>query len=196
MSAEMLQAMPAAGWALLFLLLAIAGYVLVKKDVRLKHIEVTSKRELDNERRLNSQHDIVSLISSQHSNAINLLRKMRVDICEAGREHLRLETEERRLLLEHIAARIAHRIEREVLLDLIRNHFGGKGKEELAAYSKAKAEGYWRRVKTELYGFSPHLPGADLPSIMDYIPVESFCDMFGEIYTSANRIAGEFKPMA
>ena len=193
MSAEALQAIPAAGWALLFVLAAIIGAVFLKKEVRLRNIEVVSRRELDSERRLNSQHDIITLIASQQANARNLLQELRNGICDAGKECLPLNSQARLYALEDVAARVEYRIEREVLQDLIRNHFGGKGEEELRAYSDAKAEGYWQRVKAELGGFSSRFPGQDLACLMERIPIEGYRELFGEIYSAANRIAGEHK---
>lgn len=191
MNAETVQAIPAAGWALLFLVVAVAGGILLKKEVRLKNVEVVSKRELDREKRIHNQYDVVALLTSQYANAINLLQGLRIGLRDAGREHLELKTQAELSALEDVTARIGHRIEREVLLDLIRNHFGDKSKEELKAYADAKAEGYWRRVNAELSDFAARFPGQNLPALMDYIPVESYRKLFEEIYSSANRIAGE-----
>ena len=193
MVSDAISAIPPAGWALLFLVVAVAGGIFLKKEVRLKNIEVFSKKELDKEKRINCQYDAIALLTSQYANALNLLRGLRIELRNAGREHLRLSTDAEILALEDVTARIEHRIEREVFLDLIRNHFGEKSKEALKEYSDAKAEGYWRRVNADLSDFSSRFPGQNLSALMDYIPIESYYKLFEEIYSSANRIASEHK---
>lgn len=193
MIAEAVAAIPAAGWALLFLAVGIAGWVLVKRDVRLKGFEVAGRRELAAERRRNSQHDIVTLISSQHANATNLLQSLRNAICRAGAECLDLKTAAQAMTLEDVAARVEYRIEREVLQDLIRNHFGDKTDEELKAYSDAKADGYRERICAELRGFAARFPGQDIGAVIDGITEEECRALFFKIYSSANRIAGEHR---
>lgn len=200
-----LQALPAAGWAAVFCLIALTAAVLfgcyriiLKKEVRLKNMEISSRKELKEDREeikeLASEaarHEASDLISSQYSTSLNLLQKLRLDIYEAGTRHLDLPDKRDQLILLDIAWIIEARIAREVLLDLVRNHIAGKEGETLAEYSRAKADGYWRRIKTDLFSFAPQLPGADLPSIMDHVRQEDFRELFEEVYSSALRIAGQ-----
>ncbi len=202
--AETIAALPAAGWAAVFLLIAVLGAflfglcrVLLKKDVRLRGLELFEQKEREEERRElkeeireSARHLAADLVSSQYATALNLLQKLRIDIYEAGLRRLGLEDEKERLLLLDMAWVIEARVAREVLLDLVRNHISGKSRAELLQYSEAKADGYWRRIKTDLFSFAPQLPGKDLPSLMDCLPAGEFRKLFEDVYTSACRIAG------
>ena len=200
-----LQALPAAGWAAVFCLLALAAAVLfgcyrilLKKEVRLKNMEIFSRKELKEDKEEikvlaaeSARHEASDLISSQYSTSLNLLQKLRLDIYEAGTRRLGLSDKKDQLILLDIAWIVEARIAREVLLDLVRNHIAGKDGTALAEYSKAKADGYWRRIKTDLFSFAPQLPGVDLPSLMDHVRQEDFRELFEEVYSSALRIAGQ-----
>lgn len=205
MDAEIIGALPPAGWAAIFLLIAVGAgalfglyRLLLKKDVRLKNMEIAQRQEISE-----SKEEIVALasenawqkekdlVSSQYSTAVNLLQKLRIDIYEAGVAHLGLEDGDKRLILLDIAWVIEARLSRAVLLDLVRNHISGKSKEELARYADAKADGYWRRVKTDLFSFSTQLPGYNLASLMDHVPIAEFRKLFFDVYSSAIRIAGD-----
>lgn len=204
MSAEALQALPPVAWACVFLLLALLGAALVfayrlllKRNVRLKGLEISErrerqedKRELREEIRENARHEQSDIISSQYSTALNLLQKMRIDIYEAGVRSLGIKEHDKRNILLDIAWIIETRVAREVLLDLVRNHITGKGKAELARYADAKADGYWRRAKTDLFSFAAQLPEYSLPDIMDHVPVSEFRKLFEDVYSAACNIAG------
>lgn len=177
--------------------MACAFLLLLKRDVRLKGLEVRAREEREHlaeelmeERERTAQCDITALISTQHSFAGGLLRRLGTWICESGRRQLPGLDRRDVFLLENIARLVENAVSHEVLLDLVRNHLAAKSEEELRLYSDAKAEGYWELAKAELRGHSSQLDGADLAALMDGIPQKEFKALLWDVYSGARRIAG------
>ena len=93
-------------------------------------------------------------------------------------------------MLEDIAHLIEGKLNYEVKNDLTRNHITEKDDLELQKYSDAKAVGYYRSVKANLYSYNVQLPQYDLPEILNEISIESYKMLFSELYFNARKIAG------
>ena len=203
MSAEVLRAIPPAGWALLFLLALIfcAGLVglyrlLLKKEVRLKDIELRSgeehketRKELTAQQKQNAGADSLQVLSSQYTTAHALLHQLPVLLYRAGKETLRTSSKQEGFLLLDICRLVSWQVSLEVLFDLARNHFADKSDAELASYTEVKSKGYWRRVQVELTRYSGQLGDADIGCLMDSVDVKDWRKLFSDIYTSAAKIA-------
>ena len=188
----MLQAIPPAGWALLFLLALMLGAFLcglfrlvAGKELRLGKVEITTPQQ----RKL-YEDGAKTLLENQSANARNLLSKVWLDIFETGRRAFAITDRRELHLLEDIAKLIDGKLQHAVHLDLLRNHLQDKSEEELLRYSEAKAEGYRNMVRALLHQYNAQLPGYPLTEIMDNIPEDEFRRLFGEIYVSSCEIAG------
>lgn len=193
MSAEALAAMPPAGWALAFILIAMLGCflfgiyrLLVKKEVRLGKVEIVTPQA-----RKAVEAASRDLFENQRANASNLLSKVWVDIYETGIRIFEIEDEKERWLLNDIAHLIDYKLQYAVHLDILRNHIQAKGEQDLRRYSHAKAEGYRRLARTFLHKYAEQLPRYPLASILDHIPPDEFKRVFEEIYFSSCSIAGK-----
>ena len=201
--AETIAAIPPAGWALLFAALALLGAVLVglykillKKEVRLKHVELLTRKEAKEAqaeaRSLEAEkirYFTGDLISAQFSLSSNLLRRIGTGLYEAGLKHLPLEDNKDRFILRGMARSIRASIEKEVLFDIVRNHIPSKDDGELRAYSDAKAEGYWQFARSELYRLCDQMHGFDVAGVMEYIPLDDYKELFYAVYSGARDTA-------
>ena len=201
--AETIAAIPPAGWALLFAALVLVGAVLIglyqillKKEVRLKHVELLTRKEAKEAqaeaRSLEAEkirYSTGDLISAQFSLSSNLLRRVSTGIYEAGLSRLPLEDEKDRHILRGMSRAIRANVEREVLFDIVRNHIPCKNDDELRAYSDAKAEGYWHFVKAELYRLSDQMSGVDVAGVMEHIPLDDYKELFYGVYSGVRDTA-------
>lgn len=119
-----------------------------------------------------------------------MLKKIWIDIYEIGREKFNITDLTELFLLEDIAHLIEGKLNYEVKNDLTRNHITEKNDIELQKYSDAKAVGYYRSVKANLYLYNVQLPKYYLPKILDYISLEDYKSLFTELYFNARKIAG------
>lgn len=169
----------------LTLLIILVFWIVKNRDVKLKDIEIVSKSQKEL-----YQTEGKNMLDNQTSNAHNLLKKVWIDIFETGRSKFNITNQTELFLLEDIAHLIEGKLNYEVKNDLTRNHITEKGDLELQRYSDAKAAGYYHSVKASLYQFNVQLPQYDLPEIMSDITVESFKNLFNELYFNARKIAG------
>lgn len=182
--------------ALLAAVLVGAFNLLLKRDVRTKHFEVRAREEqtrLQKEARSleaeKARYATGDLISAQFSLSSNLLRRIGVDIYEAGTRQIPAGDGKDRHILRGVSRAIRANVEKEVLFDIVRNHIPSKSDEELRAYSDAKAEGYWQFVKSELYRLSDQLDGIDVAALMEGIPVDGFKELFYSVYAGVRDTA-------
>ena len=163
----------------------IVFWILKNRDVKLKDIEIvtSSQRELYRTEGKNT-------LDNQTSNAHNLLKKIWIDIYEQGRRLFKITDQTELFILEDIAHLIEGKLNYEVKNDLTRNHITEKGDLELTKYSDAKATGYYRSVKANLYTYNVQLPQYDLPQILDSISIDEYKRIFSELYFNARKIAG------
>lgn len=163
----------------------IVFWILKNRDVKLKDIEIvtSSQRELYRTEGKNT-------LDNQTSNAHNLLKKIWIDIYEQGRQLFKITNQTELFILEDIAHLIEGKLNYEVKNDLTRNHITEKGDLELTKYSDAKATGYYRSVKANLYTYNVQLPQYDLPHILDSISIDEYKRIFSELYFNARKIAG------
>ncbi|MBO7715803.1 MAG: hypothetical protein J6S85_19730 [Methanobrevibacter sp.] len=170
---------------LLFSVLIAGVWIIKNKDIKLKNIEVVaqSQKELYRTEGKNT-------LDNQTSNAHNLLKKVWIDLYETGRKKFNITDKTELFLLENIAHLIEGKLNYEVKNDLTRNHITEKGDLELTQYSDAKATGYYRSVKANLYTYNIQLPDYDLPEILDSIPLDEYKRLFNELYFNARKIAG------
>ncbi len=163
----------------------IVFWILKNRDVKLKDIEIVtnSQRELYRTEGKNT-------LDNQTSNAHNLLKKIWIDIYEQGRQLFKITDQTELFILEDIAHLIEGKLNYEVKNDLTRNHITEKGDLELTKYSDAKATGYYRSVKANLYTYNVQLPQYDLPHILDSISIDEYKRIFSELYFNARKIAG------
>ncbi len=189
--------MPAIGWVVVgifgCLVVILTGmifygvYAIVQtKDVRLKNFEIASKTQKEL-----YQTEGKNVLENQSTNAHNLLKKTWMDIFETGRRIFNITNQMELFLLEDIAHLIENRLNYETRNDLTRNHITEKSDLELTKYSDSKAAGYYAAVCAELYRLNIQLPDYDLPEIMKHISLDEYKRLFGEIYFSARKIAGE-----
>lgn len=162
-------------------------WIIKNKDIKLKHVEIVSKTEKEY-----LKAEGKNTLDNQTSNAHNLLKKIWIDLYETGRKKFNIIDPTEKYLLEDIAHIIEGKLNYEVKNDLTRNHITEKNDVELSKYSEAKAAGYYRSVKANLYNFNAQLPMYDLPLILDDISYDDFKDVFSEIYFSARKIAGGY----
>lgn len=172
----------------LFLIISvmiILFWIIKNRDIRLKDIEIVNKsqREL-------YQTEGKNTLDNQTSNAHNLLKKIWIDIYDIGRKKFCISEVYELFILEDIAHLIEGKLNYEVKNDLTRNHITEKGDLELTKYSDAKATGYYRSVKANLYTYNVQLPKYDLPEIMNEIPLDEYKRLFNELYFNARKIAG------
>lgn len=184
--------LPIIGWICVFIFLILVGLffygmftILKTKDVKLKNVEIASKVQ-----REYYQTEGKNTLDNQCSNAHNLLKKVWIDIYEAGKKRFKIENLQELFILEDIAHLIEGKLNYEVKNDLTRNHITEKTDIELTRYSEAKAIGYYRAVKASLYQYNVQLPNYDLPQILSEISVEDYKKTFSEIYFNARKIAG------
>lgn len=184
--------MPVFGWICILFIIAIVALtifevfrLLEKKEIKLKNIELVSKSQKELYKTEGS-----NLLENQNANAHNLLKKVWIDIYETGRKIFAITDTQELFLLEDISKLIEAKLNYEVRKDLARNHISTKESIELNRYSDAKAEGYYRMVKANLYAYNVQLPKYELPSILNHISVEDFKKIFEDIYFSARKIAG------
>lgn len=189
--------MPVIGWVVVgifgCLVVILTGmifygvYAIVQtKDVRLKNFEIASKTQKEL-----YQTEGKNVLENQSTNAHNLLKKTWMDIFETGRRIFNITNQMELFLLEDIAHLIENRLNYETRNDLTRNHITEKSDLELTKYSDSKAAGYYAAVCAELYRLNIQLPDYDLPEIMKHISLDEYKRLFGEIYFSARKIAGE-----
>lgn len=191
--AETIAALPAIGWVAVFALIAVVGVflfglyrLLIKKEVRLKHVEIVTPQQ----RKL-YEVGANDLLENQSANARNLLSKIWVDIYDTGCRIYNITDRQEQYLLEDIAKLIDNKLQYAVHLDLIRNHIQTKSEGDLLRYSDAKAEGYRRMIRVCLHQYNAQLPNYPLAEILRHIPKDEFKKIFEEIYTSACNIAGK-----
>lgn len=190
--AQFFASLPAAGWAAAFAALAMLGCLLfglyrllLRKEVRVGRVEVVSPAE-----RKAIGISANRLLENQSANASNLLTKVWTDLYETGRRIFSMTDQKELFLLEDISKLIDHKLQHAVYMDLLRNHITGRTEEEVREYAAAKAEGYWRLVRTYLHSYNAQLPKYPLPSILDYIDSGEYKRIFTEIYLSSRSIAG------
>lgn len=172
---------------LLFSVLIAGVWIIKNKDIKLKNIEVVAKSQKELYRTEGK-----NTLDNQTSNAHNLLKKVWIDLFETGRKKFNITNKAELFLLEDIAHLIEGKLNYEVKNDLTRNHITEKSDTELTKYSDAKATGYYRSVKANLYTYNIQLPEYDLPEILDEIPIEDYKRLFNELYFNARKIAGGF----
>ena len=167
-------------------LIILLFWIVKNRDVKLKDIEIVtrSQKELYRTEGKNS-------LDNQTSNAHNLLKKIWIDLFEIGRSKFNITDQVELFILEDIAHLIEGKLNFEVKNDLTRNHITEKGDLELTKYSEAKATGYYQSVKASLYQYNVQLPKYDLPAIMNDITIDTFKNLFTELYFNARKIAGE-----
>lgn len=170
----------------LFSIVGIVFWVFRNKEIKLKNVEIVTKsqKELYKTEGKNS-------LDNQTSNAHHLLKKIWLDIYDIGRKKFNITDPTELFILEDIAHLIEGKLNYEVKNDLTRNHITEKGDLELAKYSDAKALGYYRCVRANLYSYNIQLPKYELPEILGEISVDDYKNLFGEIYFNARKIAGE-----
>ena len=163
----------------------IMFWIVKNRDIRLKDIEIVNKsqREL-------YQTEGKNTLDNQTSNAHNLLKKIWIDLYEVGRKKFKITEQTELFILEDIAHLIEGKLNYEVKNDLTRNHITEKTEIELLKYSDAKATGYYRSVKANLYSYSIQLPRYDLSEIMNDISIDDYKQLFIELYSNAKKIAG------
>lgn len=171
--------------AFLFSVVAVVFWVVRNRDVKLRDFEIITKsqKELYKTEGKNA-------LDNQTSNAHNLLKKIWLDIYDTGRKKFGISDAGELFLLEDIAHLIESKLNYEVKNDLTRNHITEKGDLELTKYADAKALGYYRSVRANLYSYNIQLPKYDLPEIMDEISVDDFRRLFNDVYFGARKIAG------
>lgn len=164
----------------------LIGFWIVKnRDVKLKDIEIVT----------NSQKELFktegkNTLDNQTNNAHHLLKKVWIDIYDTGRKKFNITDDYELFILEDIAHLIEGKLNYEVKNDLTRNHITEKGDLELQRYSDAKAIGYYRCVKANLYQYNIQLPRYNLPEILNEISIEEYKKLFNELYFNARKIAG------
>lgn len=160
-------------------------YIIKNKDIKLKDIEIVekSKKEL-------YQTEGKNMLDNQTSNAHHLLKKVWLDIYDIGRKKFSITDPPELFILEDIAHLIEGKLNYEIKNDLTRNHITEKGDLELAKYAEAKASGYYRSIRANLFSYNSQLPKYDLPEIMDEISIDDYKRLFSEIYFNARKIAG------
>ena len=190
--AELVSSLPTIGWIALFCFLILIGlflyglYTLLKtKDIKLKNVEIAEKTQKEL-----YQTEGKNVLDNQTSNAHNLLKQIWIDLYETGKNKFNIKDEQELFILEDIAHLIEGKLNYEVKNDLTRNHITEKTDLELQKYSDAKAIGYYRSVKANLYTYNIQLPKYDLPQILNDIPVDDYVKKFEEIYFNARKIAG------
>lgn len=169
-------------------LILIAFWIVKNRDVKLKDIEIVTKSQQELFRTEGK-----NTLDNQSSNAHNLLKKIWIDIYDTGRRKFNITDASELFLLEDIAHLIEGKLNYEVKNDLTRNHITEKGDLELTKYSDAKAVGYYRAVRANLFSYNIQLPRYDLPEILDDISIDDYKRIFSEIYFSARKIAGGSK---
>ena len=163
----------------------LALWIVKNRDIRMKNVEIVTKsqREL-------YQTEGKNTLDNQTSNAHNLLKKIWIDLYDTGRKKFGITQTSELFILEDIAHLIEGKLNYEVKNDLTRNHITEKGDLELTKYSDAKAVGYYRSVKANLYAYNIQLPNYDLPEIMSDISLDEYKRLFSELYFNARKIAG------
>lgn len=163
----------------------IAFWIIKNRDVKLKNIEIVSQSQKEL-----YQTEGKNTLDNQTSNAHNLLKKIWIDIYDTGRKRFNMTDQTELFLLEDIAHLIEGKLNYEVKNDLTRNHITEKDDLELQKYSDAKAIGYYRSVKANLYTYNVQLPKYDLPEVMNDISLDEYKRIFSELYFNARKIAG------
>lgn len=163
----------------------IAFWLIKNKDFKIKDLEFVSKSQKEFFRTEGK-----NTLDNQTSNAHNLLKKIWIDLYDTGRKKFKITDTIELFLLEDICHLIEGKLNYEVKNDLTRNHITEKNDLELSQYSDAKASGYYKSVKANLYYFNSQLPKYDLPLILDDITLDEFKKIFNEIYFNARKIAG------
>lgn len=169
----------------LTLIIVVCFWIVKNRDVKLKDIEIVTRSQQELYRTEGK-----NTLDNQTSNAHNLLKKIWIDIYETGRQKFKINDQYELFILEDIAHLIEGKLNYEVKNDLTRNHITEKGDLELTKYSDAKAVGYYRSVKANLYSYNVQLPRYDLPQIMDEITIDDYKRLFSELYFNARKIAG------
>lgn len=166
-------------------LIILLFWIVKNRDIRLKDIEIVNKsqREL-------YQTEGKNTLDNQTSNAHNLLKKIWIDLYDIGRRKFNISEQVELFILEDIAHLIESKLNYEVKNDLTRNHITEKTELELLKYSEAKATGYYRSVKANLYSYNIQLPKYDLSEIMNDISIDEYKQLFTELYSNAKKIAG------
>ena len=173
---------------LTFLICAVISlvfYIVKNKDIKVKNLEIITKTQKEL-----YQTEGKNTLDNQTSTAHNLLKKIWIDLYETGRSKFNITDPNELFLLEDIAHLIEGKLNYEVKNDLTRNHITEKDDLELQKYSDAKAVGYYRSVKANLYSYNVQLPRYDLPEILNEISIESYKMLFSELYFNARKIAG------
>lgn len=166
-------------------IILIAFWIVKNRDVRLKDIEIVTRSQQELYRTEGK-----NALDNQTSNAHNLLKKIWIDIYDTGRKKFKITDQSELFILEDIAHLIEGKLNYEVKNDLTRNHITEKSDLELTKYSDAKATGYYRAVKANLYSYNIQLPKYDLAEILDNIPLDEYKRIFSELYFNARKIAG------
>lgn len=187
MTAELIAALPAAGWAAVFLLIIVLGgflgYIcrlLMHKEVRLGKVELSSPKQ-----KAVYKEEAHNLSETQRVNARNLLSKVWLDIYETGVRIFNITNRQEQFLLEDIAKLIDNSLQNAVHLDLLKNHLPSKSEADLLRYADVKAKGYLRMIKEFLLRYNEQLPNYNLREILNHIPRDEFKGIFEEIYMSA-----------
>lgn len=167
-------------------MIVLIVWIIKTRDVKIKDIEIVT----------NSQKELYrtegkNTLDNQTSNAHNLLKKIWIDLYDTGRKKFNITDASELFLLEDIAHLIEGKLNYDVKNDLTRNHITEKDDLELSKYSEAKATGYYRAVKANLYAYNVQLPKYELPEIMNDITLDEYKRIFTELYFNARKIAGE-----
>lgn len=190
------SSIPTIGWItimiigiLLCAVLVFALYVLSKKNVKSKFVELSEpiKKEIK-ERYIAEGKD---LIDNQSQVAKLMLKVARIRLYQTGLKIFDIKEEKDKIILEMITYRISDRLNYELKNDFTRNHIVNKSNYELEQYANAKAKAYYRLVTEKFYVFNEKLPNYNLPEIMDHISFEDAKKLFTEIYFSGRDIAGK-----
>ncbi len=189
---EFLERLPPVGWIAVFLIIAMFSgflflllHLIAKKELRFKNIELISPQA-----KKIVELGVRDLLENQSVNAKNLLSKIWIDIYETGIRIFNITETPEKWILNNIAQLIDHKLQYAVHLDLMRNHIQEKEVGDLMRYADAKAEGYYRMVKTLLHHYNIQLPRYPLSEILSHITATEFKKIFEQIYMSSCNIAG------
>ena len=192
------SSIPTIGWIaaiiigiLLCAVIAFALYLLSKKNVKSKFLEVNEPiREEIKERYIAEGKDI---IDNQSQVAKLMLKTARIKLYETGINLFNIQDEKNKTIFELITYRISDRLNYELKNDFTRNHISNKSDYDLEQYANAKSKAYYGLVTEKLYALNQKLPEYNLPEIMKQLPFDDAKKLFLDIYASGRDIVGKNK---